>query len=379
MKKWMRNYGMPICLVLVIFFVILMNKGLFTGRHEDIKETEVVSAQEVPLDEVSYGMEIPYEYKADINEWNRIDAVIDVPDAVREEGFRKASAHVVDVPKASILALLEEFYHPYEGEEYDNIRQYLGEDEMYLSFFKMYQEFAMRCRAADYIGMAYRNQPTDDCNKDRYALEAELPDFPLADCDQRIQEVFQAYGMDSGLRIAHSTLDHGTMEQEALELHADGTWTKPDYAWSADDDSYYCRVWQLCNGIPVAHGYMLQSYGDILNQGTHTFVLNKERIIQMNMTEVYDIHYDNQGWEPLLGFEEVLGRYEQITEAAGETYAIRITDIGLRVIGVDKGGGRYRMAPIWIFYGTKVYEEEGVNMPFAMMLDAVTGDELWEL
>lgn len=378
MKKMVKHYGMPTCLVLVIFFVISMDRGLFAGRHEEVKEVGEVSAQKVSAEKAFCGMDIPYKYKGDINDRNRIDAAIDAPDIIRKEGFRKASARIADVPEASILALLEERYHPYEGEEYDNIRQYLGEDEMCLSFSRMYQEFFMRCRTADYIRMAYRDQPTDDCNKERYALEAELPDFQLADCDQRIKEVFQSYGTDSGFRIVHSTLDHDTMEQEALELHADGTWTKPDYAWSADDDSYYCRVWQLCNGIPVAHGYMLQSYGDILNQGSHTLVLNKERILQMDMTEVYDVRY-GQEQEPLLDFDKVIGRYGQITEAAGETYAIEITDIGLRVIGVDEGGGKYRMAPIWIFYGTKTYEDGGANMPFAMMMDAVTGDELWEL
>lgn len=78
-------------------------------------------------------------------------------------------------------------------------------------------------------------------------------------------------------------------------------------------------------------------------------------------------------------FEEVLERYGQFTEAAEENYAIEITEIGLRVTSVDEGGGTYRMAPIWIFYGTKTYESEGVVMPFAMMIDAVTGDELWEM
>ncbi len=379
MKKWMKKYGVLVAVIFAIFLVLSGRRGFFAGRPEENKEGETAAGQDISPDEgVSYGIEIPYEYKADINETNRIDAVVDAPDTVRKEGFRMASARIADVPEASVLALLEEDYHPYAGEEYDAARQYLGEDEMYLFFSKEYSEFTMFCRTADYIGTAYRYRPTEDCNKERYALDAELPDFPLADCDRRIEELFRAYGVDGGLRVVHSTLEHETMAQEALELHADGTWEKPDYTWSAADDNYHCRVWQMCNGVPVLHGYMLQTYMNILEEGCHILKLNRDRFLEMSITEVYKISY-GQEWEQLLRFEEVLERYGQFTEAAEENYAIEITEIGLRVTSVDEGGGTYRMAPIWIFYGTKTYESEGVVMPFAMMIDAVTGDELWEM
>ncbi len=378
MSKWMKKYGLLVCVIITIIFVVLENNGFFAGKAGESKEAEASSDQEVPGGESSsYAMDIPYEYKADINGQNQIDAAINVPDTVREEGFKKASARMAEVPETSILALLEEYYHPYEGEEYESDRQYLGEDDLCLNFSKEYPEFSLYCRTASYIGMAYRNQATEDCNQGAYTIDQDLPNFPLSDCDRRIEELFQTYGVESKLHIVHNTLDYKIMEREALELRSDGSQTKPDYKWSRNDDSYYCMVWQMCNGIPVTHGYMLTSYADILNRGSHNLVLNKERFLQINMTEVYDIRY-SQEREALLGFEEVLERYARITEAA-ENYAIKITDIALRVTGVKEKSGEYRMEPIWIFYGIKTYGEEGISAPFAIMIDAVTGDALWEL
>lgn len=371
MKKWMKNNGILACVVIAILFVLMRNNGFFVGRAGGDRDKEAASGQTG----TSYAMDIPYEYKAEISEKNRINAAVEVSDTVREEGFKKAYAQVADVPEAFVFSILEDDYHLREGEEYENIRQYVGENEAYLYFVKNNRTFSFWCRAASYIEMAFQDQPAAmNYNEELYALDGELADFPLEECDRQIRELFQAYGVEAELRIRHRALDHETMEQEAVEWHIDGSSTKPDYAWSAADDSYHCVVWQLCNQTPVVYPHMLSFYGDILKNGNHTLLLNKERILQMYISDVYRIRYEEEK-EPLLDFAEVVERYRQITEAAPRNSRVEITDIGLRVINVDEGGGRFRMAPIWIFYGTET-SENGVEFPFAVMIDAVTGDEL---
>lgn len=371
MKKWMKTYGILACVVVAILIIILKNNG-FLGKAWG--GLGAVSGQET----ASYGEDIPYEYRAEINQRNRINAVVDVSDKVRQEGFRKASCRIANVPRDAVLAMLEDYYHPYEGEDYEDTKQYLGNDRAGINFSKEYEEFSLFCESASYIRMAYRDQPLGgDYNKELYPLDKDLADFPLTDCDSRIKELFQAYGAEGELRIQHRTLDHETMEREAVELHVDGPNGKPDYEWSADDDSYYCEVWQLCNGVPAAQAYMLMSV-NALDFGNYTMLLNKERFLCIFMQEVYIFDYEETR-EDLMDFEEIIRRYGRITETIPENDSVEITDITLCALYVDQGGGNRTMAPVWVFQGTNISGQFGREIPYVVIIDAVTGDELWKL
>lgn len=370
MKKWMKTYGILACVVAAILIIVLKSNG-FLGKAWGGEGA--VSGQGTD----SYGVDIPYEYRAEISQRNRINAAVDVSDVVRQEGFRKASCRVVDVPKDAVLAMLEDYYHFYEGEEYEELKQYLGKDEAAINFSKEYEELSLFCRLASYIRMAYRDQPLGgDYNKELYALDKDLAHFSLTDCDSRIKELFQAYGVEGELRIQHRTLDHETMEREAVELHVDGPPGKPDYEWDEEDDSYYCEIWQLCNGVPATQAYMLMSV-NALDFGEYTILLNKERFLLMFMNEVYLFDYEETR-EDLMDFEEIIQRYGRITETIPENDSVEITDITLCALNVEQGGGNRAMAPIWVFQGINISGQFGREIPFVVIIDAVTGDELWK-
>lgn len=226
--------------------------------------------------------------------------------------------------------------------------------------------------------MAYRDNPREDgYNRKLYSVNGELEGFSLDECKKRMQEICSEIGMSGEVGITYRALDYKTMEVQAEELHMDGSLTKPDYSWTPSDNSYHCTISQLCNDILIVHTYILAAYADILNYGDHTCVLNRERIISMNVYEVYEIAY-KQDYEKLLDFSEILDKYKACTELRLPDYSTEVTDITMRVIASSQGKNIYKMTPVWIFYGTSYCDMDGEisTSPYAVIINGLTGVEI---
>ena len=381
-KRRNRDYWLIVLIIAGIFILTGISMGwipFLSGREDDpslISITETESSQQLSI---SHAIEVPYTWQEEIDERNIIHAEIDIPDAIREQGFRKASAKTKEIDSESILTLLEDYYHPYQSEEYDDVIQYRGEDALYLYIPKQGNlGISVTSTLRDYIYMAYKENPREEgYNRELYSINGELEGFSLEECKKKMREICSEIGIPGEIGITYRALDYRMMEEQAEELHMDGSVTKPDYNWTPSDNSYHCTISQLCNDIPVIQTYMLTAYADILNYGDHTCVLNKERIISMYVNEVYEIIYE-QGYEKLLDFSEILDKYRGCTELILSEYSTEVTDITLRVIALSQGKGIYKMTPIWIFYGTSYGDASGeiIAVPYAVMINALTGEEI---
>jgi len=381
-KRRNRDYWLIVLIIAGIFILTGISMGwipFLSGREDDpslISITETESSQQLSI---SHAIEVPYTWQEEIDERNIIHAEIDIPDAIREQGFRKASAKTIEVDSESVLSLLEDYYHPYQTEEYEDVIQYRGEDELYLYIPKPGNlGISVTSTLRDYIYMAYRdNAGTEEYNRELYSINGELEGFSLEECKKKMREICSEIGIPGEVGITYRALDYRMMEEQAEELHMDGSVTKPDYNWTSSDNSYHCTISQLCNDIPVIQTYILAAYADILNYGDHTCVLNQERIISMFVYEVYDIAYE-QDYEILLSFSEILDKYKASTELMLPDYNTEITDITMRVVALSQGGGIYKMTPVWIFYGTGFIDVEGelVTFPYAVIINGITGEEI---
>lgn len=371
------NKGYIAIIVLAVSILLLAGESIgwfhfLPGRAQSPSRASSDNQQVIE----SYSIEIPNSWQEEIDEINRIDAIVNVPDSIREQGFKKTIATVVKGDQANILSLFEEYYHPYMGEEDDSDIQYRGEDDLYLYFPKL-ETYSVTAssKLREYIYMAYREQPQlEDYNRELYSTDIDLEGFTLEECSQKLKQICDTLKLTGELSITYRALDYKTMEKEAYELDMDGTVTKPDYEWTASDNSYLCTISQSCNEIPVINSYALEAYGDILNYGNHICLLNKERIIFLYVDEVYDIQYDEE-YEELLSFSEIIDKYKksvQLKIMGGNT---SISDITMRVISVNQGNGTYQMIPVWIFYGTHYYED-GIEIPHAVIINGLTGEEI---
>lgn len=59
----------------------------------------------------------------------------------------------------------------------------------------------------------------------------ELNNFPIERCNEKIKKICDSLNLTEDIILTHYTLDYRIMQEEAIELHIDGTDTKPDYAW----------------------------------------------------------------------------------------------------------------------------------------------------
>lgn len=374
MNQKKRNYFFTACIVIAIGLLFWME----SNKDFTYPERNVASSSPEITDNITeedHSIQVPDSWKEEIAPNNRIDAAIVVPESIRENGFRSATAEIKSVDNESVLLALEEYYHPWKEEEYEYVILYLGEDGMYLYLPKSEGEVSMVTDFRDYLFMAYRDGLTEYYNRDLYPVDQDLENFTLSECDKILFDFFGYVGLEGEVEIIHRALDYETMEREAIELHMDGSDTKPDYLWTSDDNSYYCTVSQTCNGLSLIPAYYLQAYGDIINVGGHTFGVNRGRLVSFNLNEIYDIRYGEQ-YENLMDFSDILEKYRQYSSLAMQVNETVVTDITMRVIAVDQRDGICQVLPIWIFYGYKKYVMEDViiETPHAVVINAITGE-----
>ncbi len=332
--------------------------------------------------EENHSIQIPDSWKEEIDEYNSIDAAIAVSDCIRENGFQKSYAEIVDINQEKLLAFLEDYYHPHKEMDDEYVIQYLGNDDMYLYLFKdTYSpaEASMTTAFWHYVNMAYRDTVYDGYNRDLYPIDEELENFSIDDCDNMISDFCESLGIISEIDIIHRTLDYKMMENEAAERQLDGIWTKPDYQWTPNDSSYYCTIFQLCNGIAIIPSYLTEVSGDILNQGGYTCLLNNERIAMFYIGDkIYDIRYKDD-YEDLMDFSDIVEKYKQYVTLGRQDYKTAVTDITMRTLAIKQGDGNYKMIPIWIFNGywsvaaDSIEEAIGTHTIF---INAITGERL---
>lgn len=399
MNKFNKNYLLIALIVICIGLLLWIEPGKNStmpagGRSAVSARTEHGSAAvsteaannmtENNNIEENHSIQVPDSWKEEIDEYNSIDAAITISDCIREKGFRKSYAEIVDINQEKMLDFLEDYYHPRKEIDDEYVIQYLGNDDMYLYFFKdSYSgaEASMSTAFGNYVNMAYRDAVYDGYNRDLYPIDEELENFPIADCDDMILDFFESVGISSEIDIIHRTLDYRIMENEAAEQNMDGIWTKPDYQWTPGDNSYHCTISQSCNGIPVIPSYFIEMYGDILNQGGHTCILNSERIAMFYIGDIYDIRYGD-GYEDLMEFTDIVEKYKQYVTIGRQDYKTLVTDVTMRVFAIKQGDGNYKMIPIWIFNGYWSTAEDVTDMTedaignHAVFINAITGERL---
>lgn len=381
MNQKKRNYFFIACIVIGIGLLLWMESNKdFTYPEREIGSTSPDIVDD--MTEEDYSIQIPDSWEEEIDPNNRIDATIIVPESISSEGFRGATAEIRSVNVEGMLLALEEYYHPRKGEEYEYDIQYLGEDDMYLYFSRSGKEASMSSGFSNYVSMAYRDNGAgvlDSYNRDLYPVDQDLDNFTIGECDEILLNFLENIGLEGEINIVHRALDYETMEREAIELHQDGAETRPDYPWTSDDNSYYCTVSQTCNGIPIIPFFYLRAYGDILNVGGHTFIVNRERLVAFTMFEIYDVRYEGE-YEKLMEFPDILEKYRQYVSISKQNYETVVTDITMRAFVVSQGNGIYQVMPVWIFYGyTKYVTEdvtEDVTGPYAIFINAITGERL---
>ena len=352
-----------------ILFQSLMGDSVFpsTPEYNPVEENQNQNQ--------SKGIAIPDSWVEEIDDKNSINAVIEVPENIKTDGFKQAAGKLLEINERGIVQLLEEDYHPEKSLDNEEITRYQGKDEMYLYFHKEHaDEVTLTSQLASYISMAYREGRTTDYNRDKYAAEADLEGFSLEECDEQIRQLCLAAGIEGEIETIHRALDYQTMAEEARELHMDGSTTKPNYSWSALDNSYYCTVSQLCNGIPVIPPYLLTAFGDVLNAGSHTCIVNKERIVSFYLDEIYEMRYGEEHLT-FLSFPEILQRYRECVTSTLQTYETEVTNITLRVMAIGSEEVR-ELVPVWVFFGTYSVADEGTIAPHAVFLNAITGERL---
>lgn len=398
MNKFNKNHLLIALIVICIGLLLWIEPGknsiLPARGHSAIStQPEEESAVVSPLSanyieenenniEGNHSIQVPDSWKEEIDEYNSIDAAITVSDCIRENGFRKSYAEIVDINQEKILAFLEDYYHPHKEIDDEYVIQYLGNDDMYLYFFKdTYSgaEASMTTAFGNYVNMAYRDTVYDGYNRDLYPINEELENFTIDDCDDMISDFCESLGINDEIEIIHRTLDYKLMESEAAEQQSGGIWTKPDYQWTPNDSSYYCTISQLCNGIAVIPSYLIEISGDILNQGGFTCLLNNERIAMFYIGDkIYDIRYGDD-YEDLLEFSDIVEKYKQYVTLGRQDYKTVVTDITIRVFAIKQGDGNYKMIPIWVFNGywsVAADTTEDVTGNHTIFINAITGERL---
>ena len=368
MKKSIINYGIIVFLVISIFFIIYLENVSKTTIDNVEKPDEVVGEKH------SYSIDIPYNWEECVDEKNSINAIIDIPDVIRTKGFQRAVGTVKEVVQEDILDIVQ-YYEPVYDNEDEYSVMYSGKDNMFFSFQKKVGSAYLMTDSYIYIRMAYRDGLSDDYNRDLYMVDIDLENFSIKECDKKLKDIFNKFGMNGDINIIHRALDYKIMDQEALELSMDGTETKPDYKWNESDNCFHCTFSQACNEISILPSWRFKTAGDILNAGAHTLVLNKERVVGFDIDDVYEIEYQ-QEYETLLEFTEILQIYRESTKLFTNNHNKEIKEISLRVIPVPIIENQYQMIPVWIFYGYWFDEKRTFEAPFAVMINAVTGDEL---
>ena len=375
MKKYINYCLIGFIVICILVSIFLDPKKIFSKSEKEADPSPVSAIVTEEQHAEQFFIDVPDKWTEVIDDKNSIYARIDVPDTISTKGFRKAFATKKDIPEEPLLALMED-YHPYQEFVADDMIQYLGDDNMHLFFNKEpLVGISFTCSTYDYYSMAYRDGLTYDYNRDKYAIDQEVEGFSLEECDDRIRNLCTSIGMDGEIQIVHRALDYRIMKEEAIELHMDGTQTRPDYAWSQADNGYRCSISQLCNDIPVIDSTIIRFRGDILNSTDHWCFLNRERYIDFLFNDIYDIQYEDT-YGKLLDFPEIIEKYKEYTGLTIQDCSTEITNIIMRVMPADQGNGSYEMIPLWVFYGNSYYEEDDMEMAYVVIINAITGERL---
>ena len=385
MKKQKRSKDIVILIIIIagIFVCIGSSLGwlyLGSGRAGEPSPSVFSNHQE----EVDSGsnfdfkpIEVPELWEEVIDERNSISAEINIPDEIREYGFLKASGNIFLPQEDDVLPLFEDYYKPYKVKEHGYMTEYAGEDNLHLFLpVDENENTSSTSNSSDYIFMAFRdNYGTEYYNIDKYSKEQELDNFPIEKCNETIKKICDNLNLKEDIILKHYALDYRIMQEEALEFHMDGTDTKPDYAWTEEDNCYCYYISQTCNNIPLIPAYMLQRSENILNYYPHMIALSKERIVRMFFTTIYDIHYENT-YEELLSFSDIMKKYRKIIDLVPKEKSTNVNKIELRVVAVRENGKVFRMVPVWVFYGSTSYEGMEYTDSYAVFIDGLTGEEL---
>lgn len=371
MKKRFIDYVVVISIILGLGFCIFADMRFFVQESESEKTHSLIPEQG-DLEIKSYAVNVPYEWKETIYENHSICANIDVPECIREQGYQRATA----VQKEIQFENLEDIFKEYELEEEnlpDGTVRYKGLKNSFLNIYE--GTFIFTNEYHIYIGMAYNDVTfMDSYNADKYSVEKDLEEFSLEECNINLNKIFESMQMDGEVTIFRRSLDHQTMEQEAVELHHDGSESKPDYEWSVSDDCYYCQISQLCNDIPIIPNESFLYWTNILYDSMHVIVLREDGIVKMVCNEVLDISYEDT-YEELVDFSEIMENYRESAVDVPKEQRIEITDITLRVRLKETDEGKYDLIPMWVFYGTQ--EIDGTwSYPYVVVYDALTGDKV---
>lgn len=376
MSKRIMSYLLIVCIVVGIGLLLFKESNKDFARSE--RETASLSpASEERDGETDFSVQIPDSWKEEIGSNNRIDAAITVPESIRREGFRSADAEIKTLDREKILSLLEEDYRPRKTTENENLTQYTGTGGMFLNFDK-YGNADMVTDFYLYFAMSYCDQQVlERYNRDLYPVDQDFENFTVAECDDIIAAFCESAGIEGDISMVHRVIDYRIMKEEALELHPDGTENRPDYPWSADDNSYYCQFSQTCNGLSILPIFYLQANADILNASGHSCLVNRRKLCAFNLSEIYSIRY-RESYENLMEFSEILEKYRQYMSMEPQVYETMITDITMRAIAVSQGNGEYRITPVWIFYGCQKVAEDDSDPYYQaiVIMDAVTGERL---
>ncbi len=384
--KRLLSYGilavLLVCIILFATGIVTLpaqgNGGGNSTKSSSSADTDISQADSSAASAVTQTQDFPYIYAEVINDANTINAVVDVPDEVRKNGYYEATATVLTFEdKADDILTYFEGYHPYLHATSDEAISYWGDDDFILNFDPEYMDLTFVTGTYwNAVRYAYNfSVGVEEYNRDHYPEETAFDDFSLEECDESIQSLFSLLEFQGELYTRHWMLDYETMEEEAVELFMDGTDRKPEYDWSEEDDCYWCEIWQTCNGVRIINTRGLQGAGDVLEHGTHTVVTGKSGVFSMETTLLYDISYSEEKVK-LCDFEEIVEVYRQSSAEAAEASPIEITDIALLVIPVSVRGEGYSLVPVWIFYGQRSIELDGSSLLdiYAVYINATTGE-----
>lgn len=369
MKRKVFDYIIAISIILGLFFCIFSDMSIFVTESGSANKHSLASEQNEQAIE-SYGIEVPYIWDETVYENHIICANIDVPDVIREKGFQKATAVQNETQFEEFNNILKE-YELKEEALPDGSTRYVG---LYESYLYIYPEVVLfTSENSSYINMAYRDVTfMDSYNADKYPVDLELEEFSLQECDAKLDTIMKDMGIGDDVTVFQRSLDYKTMEQEAIELYKDGTEDKPNYEWSVEDDSYYCKISPLCNDIPVIPNDSFIYWTNIIYDSMYTIILREDRIVNMYCYQVFDISYEDE-YEEMVEFSQIIQKYKDIAVDVPKEQKIQITDITLRVRPIKNDEGSYDLVPMWIFYGTQ--DIEGfLPYPYVVIFNALTGE-----
>ncbi|MDO4292680.1 MAG: hypothetical protein Q4C65_05530 [Eubacteriales bacterium] len=332
------------------------------------------------MEVVSGTWDAPDFFQEEFNGHHRIEAGVGLPDQIRQEGFRNASAVLRKNNPEEILPLFAG-YAPREvtGEEYEGYAWYEGTNGFELLVTPEGGNVTASGDRYDYIRMAYHaDERTEDYNRDIYSETEELEDFSRADCRELVKRLCRGLGVGEEYEAVCRKMDYRVMEEEAVQYNIDGTDQKPDYRWSEEDSGYFCSISQLCNGVPLIQSNIasLVSSDILCYSGVECYV-TKNQIDYAHADAVFELSYESGYAEPL-PFTRIVELYREKTELMPQISFSRITGIELRALAVQGPGGRYSVEPVWFFAGYMWAEGEEAfeEYPFSVGIHAVTGEEL---